>query len=452
MQRNFLNVENMRIVVQDLESRMTQRHWQSADVAPRIIVLDVMKDVDIAPDMQHLSLEDKNDFVLQRSWEIVSDMADMKEREARGAQPVMAQAPAAPTVEPPPRNLPVIPEPERFQQSSPPALLNEADDYKFNSIPDADPETRAASAEFVDKIVKQPWAPQTRPADVVVHVSVDGFDRDVDLYPGRFRFQYMCGDVRNVTKLKATYLNIPVDAGDVGMAVGVPYVLVTFDEFSSSFNDGSGNAVKRSFGKFVLHKINGFPGARSFARLLPQGGGERVFTPPIANMNRLTVSFSLPDGGLLSRAEDTHRIVNVFLNNDAMANWILRTAEVWRTDFQPGDLVRIKGADSASSKVNEFLNRPEGHTIIAVGELVDVIGQFSSIVIARPYKQDPVTKRMVFDEDTQAAVRDLNPPGANPYDDVIADSMNAKVLNVSLQPSLSLEATCAPSVRHEAVV
>lgn len=439
MQRNFLNVENMRIVVQDLESRMTQRHWQSVDVAPRIIVLDVMKDVDLSPDMQNLALEDKNDFVLQRSWEIMSDMADAKEQEARVSQ----------TVDLPPRQLPTIPEPERFQ-SSPPALVDEAEDYKFNSVPEANPESRAATAEFVDKIVKQPWAPQARPADTIVHVSVDGFDRDTDLYPGRFRFQYLCGDIRNVTKLKATYLNIPVD--DTAMKLGVPYVLVTFDEFSATFNDGSGNAVKRSFAKFVLHKINGFPGARSFARLLPQGGGEREFSPPIANMNRLTVSFSSPDGGLISIAEDTHRIVNVFLNNDAMANWILRTAQVWRTDFQPGDLIRISGANSSDMKVNDFLNRPEGHKIIAVGELVDVIGQFSSIVIARPYRQDPVTRRMIFDEDTQAAVRGLNQPGADPYNDVLADSMNAKILNVSLQPSLSLEATCAPSVRHEAVV
>jgi hypothetical protein len=417
---------------------MTQRHWQSVDVAPRIIVLDVMKDVDLAPAMQSLDLEEKNEFVLERSWEIVSDMAEAMERETREV------------VELPPRNLPTIPEPERFQ-SSPPALINEAEDYKFNSVPEADPESRAASAEYVDKIVKQPWAPQARPSDTIVHVSVDGFDRDTDLYPGRFRFQYLCGDVRNVTKLKATYLNIPVDAGDTTMKLGVPYVLVTFDEFSATFNDGSGNAVKRSFAKFVLHKINGFPGARSFARLLPQGGGDREFTPPIANMNRLTVSFSSPDGGLLSIAEDTHRIVNVFLNNDAMANWILRTAQVWRTDFQPGDLVRITGANSASAKVNDFLNRPEGHPIIAVGELVDVIGQFSSIVIARPYKQDTATRRMVFDEDTQAAVRDLNPPGADPYGNNV-DGMNAKILNVSLQPSLSLEATCAPSVRHEAVI
>lgn len=441
MQRNFLNVENMRIVVQDLESRMTQRHWQSVDVAPRIIVLDVMKDVDLAPDMQSLSLEEKNDFVLMRSWEIVSDMADAKEQEERVSQ----------QVDMPPRNLPTITEPERFKPA-PPALVNEAEDYKFNSLPDADPESRAASAEFVDKIVKQPWAPQMRPADTIVHVSVDGFDRDTDLYPGRFHFQYLCGDIRNVTKLKATYLNIPVDAGDTIMKIGTPYVLVTFDEFSATFNDGSGDAVKRSFAKFVLHKINGFPGARSFARLLPQGGGERDFTPPIANMNRLTVSFTLPDGGLLSIAEDTHRIVNVFLNNDAMANWILRTAEVWRSDFQPGDLVRITGADSASSKVNEFLNRPEGHSIIAVGELVDVIGQFSSIVIARPYNIDSVTRRMTFDEETQAAVQALNPPGADPYGNDVVNGMNSKVINVSLQPSLSLEAICAPSVRHEAVI
>jgi hypothetical protein len=446
MQRNFLNVENMRIVVQDLESRMTQRHWQSVDVAPRIIVLDIMKDVDMAPDMQNMSLDDKNDFVLQRSWEIVSDMTEAKELETREQHPQVPQA-----VEPPPRHLPTIAEPERFQ-SSPPALVDESEDYKFNSVPEANPESRAAAAEFVDKIVKQPWAPQARPSDVVVHVSVDGFDRDTDLYPGRFRFQYICGDVRNVTKLKATYLNIPVDAGDTTMKLGIPYVLVTFDEFSATFNDGSGNAVKRSFAKFVLHKINGFPGARSFARLLPQGGGEREFTPPIANMNRLTVSISSPDGGLISIAEDTHRIVNVFLNNDAMANWILRTAQVWRTDFQAGDLVRITGANSASSKVNDFLNRPEGHTIIATGELVDVIGQFSSIVIARPYRQDPVTRRMIFDEETQAAVQALNPPGADPYGNDVVDGMDAKILNVSLQPSLSLEATCAPSVRHEAVV
>jgi hypothetical protein len=341
---------------------------------------------------------------------------------------------------------PVVAEPFK---SSAPATVDLKDAVQYGDVPDADPEMSAANADFVDKIVKQPWAPQARPPDTVVHMSLDGFDRDVDLYPSRYSFRYACGDLRNVTRLTATALSLPVTAGDVPMAIGTPYILVAFEEFSTVFNEGANSAVRRAFCKFAVERVTGFPGARAFARLVPLGGGTRDFTPPLANLTRLTVSFTLPDGALISSVQDRHRIVNVFLNADAMANWIMRTERPWTTDFQAGDLMRITGANTASDRVNAFLNRPEGHTVVAVGEFQEVLGQFASIVIARPYVQDAATKALVFDEVTQAELQALNPPPADGPERVI---MNAKVLNVSMQPSLSMTAVCAPSVRHEASV
>ena len=235
------------------------------------------------------------------------------------------------------------------------------------------------------------------------------------------------------------------------MAVGTPYILLAFDEFPAIFNDGATSTIARSFCKLTIKKINGFPNVRQFARMVPDCGGEREFLPPIPNLNKLTVSFLQPDGGLISTAQDNHLIANVYLNTDAMANWILRTTDTWQTEFQAGDLITITGANTASERVNDYLNRPEGHTIIAVGNFLEVLGQYSSFVISRPYVTDPTTNGLVFDTATQKDVANLNPADTNP---LTYTNMNppAVVMNVSLQPSLSLTAVCAPSIRHETVL
>jgi hypothetical protein len=247
----------------------------------------------------------------------------------------------------------------------------------------------------------------------------------------------------NITKISATSLQLPVTAGDFAMTLGAPYVLLSFDEFSGVCDDGAGNGVRKSFGKFIIDKIIGFPGSRQYAYMKPASGCAREFTPPMHSLKYLNLRFTLPDGGLISRAQDTHRVTSVTLSTDAAANWILQTEQSWTAEFDSGDVIQIRGVKTASGRVNDYLNREEGHVVIAGGPFFEFLAQRSSLVIPRPTTLDPATKRLVDDDLAQADLAALVSSAITPP---------ARIVNTSLQPSVSLVAVLAPSTRHEAVI
>ena len=157
-------------------------------------------------------------------------------------------------------------------------------------------------------------------------------------------------------------------------------------------------------------------------------------------LGRLTFSLRRPDGGLVSHARDQHVLVAVYLNTDAAANWALRTGDIWVTDFQPGDVVIFSGVNTTSQKVNAYLNRPEGHRVIAPTTYVGNACEHDGIVIQRPYAEDPVTHSWIPDPEMQTELLG-----------VLGQTIRAAVLNTSLQMSIGMIATCEPSARHEAV-
>lgn len=442
----FLNVKNMQSVMEELERGMQRQHFA---VLPegnaRKLVFEVMKDVEDDPSTRSMGVAEKNDVTIRISWAIINDMLGKAAEKA--AEPV-AEPPSAEILPVPERVLPRLPEVSRATEVESFSSLTEKAEQVYvtgqdiQSV-DADRAERdRAHADFVDRIVKEPWAPLSKPLNTTVDISIDGFDRDFDLFPDRYRFQYNCGfNVTNVIKLTATSMQIAVAGGDAPIIAGVPYVLLSFDEFSASYDDGANNGVRRSFCKFVIDRITGFPGGRQYARMIPAGGGVREFTPPMHSIGRITVNVTTPDGALLSSAQDSHRVISVNLDTDAAANWILQTERPWRQEFQPGDVIQIRGVGTASTVVNDYLNRPEGHIVIAQGEFFEFLAQRSTIVIARPTKIDPATKMRVNDDDAQMALTTL-----------ATHAIDGRVVNASMQISVSMVAVCAPSTRHEAVV
>ena len=439
----FFNLPNMRLVMEALEARMEKRHFEAVDGNARGLVLQVMQDVDGDPDYAEMSVTEKNGVVLQASMAIISDLA-----ENMVAEPVEPPPEAVPV---PARALPFVPEKGRSLETFspypdlPPAVTPAGEIVPADSVSRAALDRASAQdRDNVDKIVKEPWAPLMRPLDVTMDICIDGFDRDFDAFPDRYRFQYECGNnVMNITKISATSLQLPVSAGDVAMTLGAPYVLLTFDEFSGICDDGASNGVRKSFGKFIIDKIVGFPGSRQYAYMKPASGCTREFTPPMHTLKYINLSITLPDGGLVSRAQDTHRIASVNLSTDAAANWILQTEHQWVADFEAGDVVQIRGANTASTRVNDYLNREEGHVVIAGGPFFEFLAQRSSLIISRPTTYDSATKRIVDDEVTQGDLAALASSALTPP---------ARIVNTSLQPSLSLTAVLAPSTRHEAVI
>ena len=442
MQSSFMNVSNMRGVMEGLEARMGREHWDAVGNA-RVLVLNVMQDVDADADYVDMSVPDKNAAVADISWNIITDLVEKALVEAAPA--AEGVLPPPPPARPPVREGFLDPVREGFLDSVP-AVIKTSDDVKFGDTPDGQAEVvNAASPDYVDKLIKQPWAPPSKPPDTTIDISIDGFDRDIALFPTRYSFKYQCGNLRNVTNLKATNLSMPAST-----FVGTPYVLLVIEEFSALFNEGAGSAIRKSFCKFVLDKITGFEGARQFARLKPEGGGERDFAPPLPSLGLISVRFTFPDGGLISDAADDHDIANVLVDSDNASNWIVRTRRSWRTDFVAGDLVKFSGLATPSGAVNEYVCRSEGHIVKAVGDPVRALGAdlYSNIIISGPKVVDAATGEITDDVDATLALLALNPVPV----DVVAVKFSGSVLNISVQPSVSMRATCIPSVRHEAVI
>lgn len=427
----FMNKVNMFRVLSSIESQIDPKQWTlSVAQEAKMLVYRVMKDIYEDPDYSVVDAGNKVAITEQSVLTMLRRMiasADSQQEvpieidESRGK----------------------LPEPEKVTQASPEDLNKEMLKRMNDDIP------QPVNQELSKALIHSPWTQPLAPPSTLVDLSIDGFSRDVTLHPTRFNFQHTCGsNLRNVSQLKVTSVQIPVSSGDIPMTSGAPYLLLMIDEHSALFDEGGSNALRRSFCKLVIDRTVGFPGGRQYAYMVPASAGFRAFKPPIAMLGRLTISVCRPDGGLVSQARDSHTIIAVYLNTDAAANWALRTNTVWTTDFQAGDVVNLTGINTTSEKVNAYLNREEGHRLLAATTYVDNEAQHDGFVIQRPYKEDPVTKMLIPDEDTQAELIDLVDVLSVPS----TSNLNAGVVNSSLQMSVSMVATCEPSARHESVL
>lgn len=424
----FMNKANMFRILSSVESQIDPSEWTVVVAQEaKMLVFQVMKDVYEDPDY---SVVDPSGKVQITEQTVVTMLKRM-----------IASVKNAPIeVE---EKMGKFPEPEKVSQASPEDLNKEMMKRMNDELPPP------VTNELSKTLIHSPWTQPLAPPSTQVDLSIDGFSRDVTLHPTRFNFQHTCGDnLRNVSTLKVTSVQIPVSSGDIPMTSGAPYLLLMIDEHSALFDEGGSNPLRRSFCKLVIDRTVGFPGGRQYAFMVPASSGYRDFKPPIAMLGRMTISVCRPDGGLVSQARDTHKIIAVYLNTDAAANWALRTDTVWTTDFQAGDVVTLSGINTPSDKVNAYLNRDEGHRLLAATTYVDNEAQHDGFVIQRPYKEDPVTKMLIPDEDTQAELVDLVDVLSVPA----TSNLSGGVVNASLQMSVSMVATCEPSARHESVV
>lgn len=472
-QQPFLTMKNMMFVLNELELALDPSLVPGMNV--RMLVANTMRDMDSEPAFRHLPLAAQNAAVVENVVNFAKELRRQRRAQETARQeqaPVLhgqsfqgtgansndlrldhrqAMQNTRAMQQPDYDNMPAVhreyqqefaplpppvrhfPEPEKVSEASRESL-EAAMQQRDLELPKPQPHSVES-----DVTLKQPWAkPAMGTTDV--DLSIDGFSRDTNLHPTRFYFQHTCGsNVRNVSRLEATGIQIPVTAGDVDMVNSAPYLLLQIDEYSAAFDEGATSATRRAFCKFIHHRTYGFPGGRSYVHMVPLGGGIRDFNPPLSLMGKLTISVRRPDGDLISEARDSHRIQALYLNTDAMANWILRTEALWKLDFEAGDVVILSEVSTGNQRVDRFLQRPSGHRVVAAGAYLDNLMQRNTLVIARPYHEDPVTKMWVPDDDVQNDLISVSGELATP----------AKIVNTSLQVSVSLVARCEQSVRHE---
>ena len=413
----FIGLENMRTVLTALEQRVNDSDYriaqaiESGSVPVRQVVYEVM--VDMAQDEAYtgLSTSAMNEFAVDTVTRFYEQLSEDRENARRTQQSL----PAPEQREPDPEPRPMAP---------------------FN--------TTSANTGSVPGI-ENPLFDQ-RPATTIVRcISIDGQDRVNSSYPERFRFAYdLAEPVRAVTAVKTCTVVLPAAYN----MINCQYLLLVVEELPSAYAFNSAAPVRRAFSKLVPKSqykatSEGSIPAREYAVLEPIANDKRTFDPPIPSLSRFTVSLLRPDGDLVSFSRDRFIVQSVAPAGEASKydestfNLTLSPTIV-ANDFSKGDIVVFSHFASVHSAFNNFMNRSKGHVVKSTGMETEgasnVAGYANSIIIARSFEINEAGE-WTGDKQVNEAFREQ----LEVRDDGV------RVINVSLQMSVTLEVECAHS-------
>lgn len=346
----------------------------------------------------------------------------------------------------------------------PPAPQSTRRDTNASGAEQADRENRGLSA--ADFVID---ATRVRQNAFLTYLSINGFDRDWTLDPLRYRYtvKTVNGGLGNVFKevvaIQATMLILPMEVPrasavsnaayvqdkptfqyDFGM--GYPYVLLTIEGFEGVY-DGTNEAVRKSFCKFVYNKQYKTPNGRGYVILEPMQDEIKRFEPaPLASLRNLTLSIQRPSGLLFNQSRDDYTVQKV--EYEAFNEFFLKIAlnkYYDRNEFYKGDMVALRGVRFSGpqgtttrlgfslSLLEEFLNREEGHEIIQA-DPSNPDGFLQTFHIYAPGSVDQAAGRLIVDA---AQVKALVKHNESTSSAGVPSVARGAVLNMSLQNVVS---------------
>lgn len=405
----FIGVDNMRTVLAELEPRVREstsgviRMIEAGTPPVRQVVFDVM--VDIAQDdaYRDLSVDEMNEEVVDTVMRFYEQLAADQEV-SRASQTMATSAQGT-------RAQPALPAPNptlnTMREGARPGI----------SVPlfDGEPETTVTRC-----------------------ISIEGGHRDTTLFPQRYRFAYdLAEPIRSVSSVVTSAIVLPV----VHHTINATHLLLMVEELPSAYSFNSGDVVRRAFSKLVpksqYSAVHTGANPRQYVVLEPIATETRTFDPPIPSLSRFTVSLVRPNGQAVSDSKDDIVIASMALGNmlAAFTTYTLKATKAFRAhEVQEDDLVVLSGCDSGNADLDAYINRPEGHVVVAdplagAGPVAGV-----SITISESGHMDDAGNMVPM-----PGTRDVF--GAHN----IKDGLQIRVLNVSTQMSITLEAKCAHS-------
>lgn len=207
-----------------------------------------------------------------------------------------------------------------------------------------------------------------------------------------------------------------------------PYIIVRIPELDTN-NYGTDNNLDNAFG-VLQYDANWYTDSTNisdgYLAMIPKFMKcQKVYHPtPLATLTKLTVELQRPDGQSISSIPDTVQVQNIYpsvsgsfpgtfvyngnYSNVSLASgatyYLIQTG-TWFSQwmFQPGNRIQIKGLDAtqiaatptqAQRDFAEFINREEGHVLIAiaqnitggtsVNDIPNSVGYANVIVIQAP--------------------------------------------------------------------
>lgn len=297
-------------------------------------------------------------------------------------------------------------------------------------------------------------------------LSINGFDRNWTNDPTRFNFRvdfnYNDNSIqsrfRNLKSIKATRVIIPMEIEEQRTVVNVPktffnydfglsypYLLLNIDEFTDVY-DGTNQNARNCFCHLVFDKCYKAKNGRGYIVLNTIQGERKVFHPtPLSSLSRMSISLTKPNGELLNNSQDNY---NVFMvEYDAYNRQYLKivTDKYYdKNEFYRGDTIRIANyqavnntlgmSDEAIRQLNDFINKPEGHEIIEVGQANDS-GFFRNFYILGPGSFDTTEGEFTLDA---TIISNLNSYNASINFNTFT-GFNGSLINTSLQFSITFK-------------
>ena len=305
--------------------------------------------------------------------------------------------------------------------------------------------------------------------EMTKYIVINGFDRDWELYPNRFRFSVNMADLsrqyRNITSLKVTSIILPMEIVDTKTLTNIPknsylnsfkmsfpYFMCCIDEINDVY-DGLNSQARQSFTNFVFENSFRDDNGRGYAVLCPMQCEEKTYHPnPLSSLQRLSISIQKPNGALFNQSRDDYTIQKIEYEdyNKPLLKIVIKKFYD-KNEFYVGDTVMIKGVrftkkimvqgrekeepypGSNYNELTSFLNRSEGHEIIEIGQ-PNQSGYYLNFYIQAPRRFDEAIGKYTILINQVEALRTYNID--NPITPTTKDL--GSIINMSLQPVISL--------------
>jgi hypothetical protein len=269
------------------------------------------------------------------------------------------------------------------------------------------------------------------------YLSLDSGDRDHVLHPKRYEYVVKLDPLRSVAKLRVWNLTIPLGPSDpavLSVRANVSHLWLWIEEVSGAYSKNVADVARRAFCKLIMSYSHEPANGRGYLMYEPVMEDARTFSPPLASLSTLTLSLRRPDGSLVDGSRDDFRLTSIHKNSDADANWVLNTDRCWEdASFMTGDVLRLSEIDTGFVELNGFLNSTTGHIVLAVGYPLGT--SYRSLIIRKPGVVDQATG--IFEGDTKIHEQ-LQ----------AATNFVGRILNLSMQVSISMSAECEVDQRH----
>jgi hypothetical protein len=231
-----------------------------------------------------------------------------------------------------------------------------------------------------------------------------------------------------------------------------PYIMLAIDGIDDVY-DGTNDRVRRAFCLMIYKTAYRTKNGRGYIVLEPMQEEKKLFYPvPLGSLKNMRLTLIRPNGAVLNNSTDDY-LVSKVEHEDYNPTYLRIVLDKFfdKNDYFVGDLVLFRGYEAkqllanaptegaAYKRVNDFINRTEGHEIVESGQVNDN-GFYRTFYIMAPGTLDKATGRLSLDYTIINTINSFNAQqqevyGANPtgYDAIV----NGAVCNGSLQNTIA---------------